>query len=84
MLCMPSIWAHLIDLDRLHWRTVEFRREMIRRSGTAFLWVKARRCVGHHLDDPVRCMKYVLDALDENWGADSEDRREYRYGTCWV
>ncbi len=65
MLCMPSIWAHLIDLDNLHWRTAEFRREMIRRSGAVFLWVKARGCVD--LDSPARCTKYVLNTLDENW-----------------
>ena len=66
MLSMPSIWAHLIDLDNLHWRTAEFRREMIRRSGTVFLWVKARGCVD--LDSPARFMKDVFNILDENWG----------------
>ena len=67
MLKMPSIWAHLIDLDNLHWRTAEFRREMIRRSGTVFLWVKARGCVD--LDSPARYMKDVFNILvDENWG----------------
>ena len=65
MLSMPSIWAHLIDLDNLHWRTAEFRREMIRRSGTVFLWVKARGCVD--LDSPARYMKQVLNTLEENW-----------------
>ncbi len=63
--CRPS--GHtVIDLDNLHRRTAEFRREMIRRSETVFLWVKARRCVD--LDSPARCMKYLLNTLDENWG----------------
>ena len=67
MLSVPSIWAHLIDLDHLRWCTVNLRREMIRRSGTMLLWVKARRCVGHHMDHPAHRMKFVLDTLDENW-----------------
>ncbi len=65
MLSMPSIWAHLIDLDHLNRLTVEFRDEMIRRSGTAFMWVKAHGRVD--LDRPARYMKQVLDILDENW-----------------
>ena len=65
MLKMPSIWAHLIDLDRLHRLAVEFRGEMIRRSGTAFLWVRARGRVD--LDSLARYMKQVLNTLEENW-----------------
>ncbi|KJA24819.1 hypothetical protein HYPSUDRAFT_200365 [Hypholoma sublateritium FD-334 SS-4] len=81
MLGMPSIWAHLIDLDRLHCRTVAFRCEIIRRSGTALLWMKARGCINHHRHtmryhrrigtnsrtDRIRCVKYVLGMIDEHW-----------------
>ena len=45
MLNTTSIWAHLIDLDHWIWRGVKGSHEMIRRTGTAFLWVKSRRLV---------------------------------------
>ena len=45
MLNTTSIWAHLIDLDHWIWRRVKGSHEMIRRTGTAFLWVKSRRLV---------------------------------------
>ncbi len=67
MLSVPSLWAHLIDLDHLRWCTVGLRREIVRRSGTMLLWVKARRCVGHHLDHPAHHMTFVMDTLDEIW-----------------
>ena len=45
LLSSSSIWAHLIDLDHWIWRRVKGSHEMIRRTGTAFLWVKSRRLV---------------------------------------
>ncbi|KJA26708.1 hypothetical protein HYPSUDRAFT_198956 [Hypholoma sublateritium FD-334 SS-4] len=87
ILNMPSIWARLIDLDHLHWRTVDFRHEIIRRSGTALLWVKANGCVGHHLNDPIRCAKYVLSTIGENWGQiqrlEAEITIDYVDSTDW-
>lgn len=67
MLGMPSIWAHLIDLDRLHGRIGKQRSEIIRRSGTALLWIKYCRCVGHDPDDYSSCAKYAISMIGKHW-----------------
>ena len=67
MLNIPSIWAHLIDLDVLHRSDDEWRNELLRRSGTMLLWIKARRCTIHVIPDPMSCTKHVLNVIAENW-----------------
>ncbi|KJA19430.1 hypothetical protein HYPSUDRAFT_893940 [Hypholoma sublateritium FD-334 SS-4] len=60
MLEMTSMWAHLIDLDHRLWRTVEGRRELMRRSGTGLLWMKTDYLY-------LRCAKNILGVLSKNW-----------------
>ncbi len=67
MLNTPSIWARLIDLDRLHGCTPAWTHELFRRSGTAFLWMKAHGCMEHTLSHPNLCSKYALDIISNNW-----------------
>ena len=40
LLNSPSIWAHVMDLDNRLWNTLEGTREMIRRTGTALMWMR--------------------------------------------
>ncbi len=62
LLSSTSIWAHVMDLDHSVWRKVEGSREMIRRSGTAFLWMKVHSPFGYRRDG-----KHILDIIDTNW-----------------
>ena len=41
MLSLTTIWAHVIDLDHLLWNSVEGSREIIRRTGTALMWIQS-------------------------------------------
>ena len=68
MLNLPFLWARLIDLDRLHGRQDTLENELLRRSGTALLWIKARRCGLHGANSRAGCTEYALDFLGANWG----------------
>ncbi|KJA24787.1 hypothetical protein HYPSUDRAFT_38443 [Hypholoma sublateritium FD-334 SS-4] len=68
MISIPSLWAHLIDLDRLYGNPDDWIRELFRRSGSAFLHIKARICAAHAFRDVTIRTKYILDILAENWG----------------
>lgn len=70
MLSMNSIWAHLIDLDHFHGRTEEWMCEIFRRSGTAFLWIKAYGTCALHCpgNEPSCCTMYALNILATYWG----------------
>ncbi len=62
LLSSTSLWAHVMDLDNWIWSSVEGSREMIRRTGTASLWVKT------HSSNPYRRgMKDIRDTINENW-----------------
>ena len=61
MLGVPAIWVHLIDLDFLHRRRVNLRREIICRSGTKVLWIIARGCAR-------RYTAYITSAMSKHWG----------------
>ncbi|KJA24813.1 hypothetical protein HYPSUDRAFT_38482 [Hypholoma sublateritium FD-334 SS-4] len=65
MLRTPSIWAHLIDVDYLYRCTIEGRRELFRRSGTALLWIQTHTPNSHPLCVPPRYLNCVLDVLCE-------------------
>ncbi|KJA19395.1 hypothetical protein HYPSUDRAFT_204612 [Hypholoma sublateritium FD-334 SS-4] len=65
MLNTTSIWAHLVDLDHLLWRTVKGRNELMRRSGTAMLWVKIHDTYNFNFHSC--CAPHILDVVRENW-----------------
>ncbi len=62
LLSSTSLWAHVVDLDNRVWNTVEGSREMIRRTGTALLWIQT-----HSLNPYRRGIKAVWNAIDTNW-----------------
>ncbi len=51
-----------MDLDHPLWRTVEGRREMIRRTGTALVWMKTHRLRRNHYN-----VGDVLNVIDTIW-----------------
>ena len=62
LLNSPSIWAHVIDLDHSLWSTVVGNDEMIRRCGSALMWMKTNKLyVTLHRLNP------VLDIINKNW-----------------
>ncbi len=62
LLNSTSIWAHVIGLNHWMWNTVEGSRELIRRSGTALLWIKTS--IMHSY---LRTEKQIPDILDTHW-----------------
>ncbi|KJA19394.1 hypothetical protein HYPSUDRAFT_204611 [Hypholoma sublateritium FD-334 SS-4] len=62
MLSTSSIWAHLIDFGDRQWYTVEGRRELILRSGTAFLSIK----VPSLHTSSLHAAKIILNVVGEN------------------
>ncbi len=65
LLNSTSIWAHVMDLDDELWNSVEGSREIIHRSGTALLWLKAHHLGGYHLS--TRGMKRVVNFVHTIW-----------------
>ncbi len=57
-----SIWAHVMDLHHWMWDTVEGSGELIRRSGTALLWIKTD--IPHCYR---RTKKQIPDILETYW-----------------
>ncbi len=51
-----------MDLDHPLWRTVEGRREMVRRTGTALVWMKTHRLRRNHHQ-----VGNVLNVIDTIW-----------------
>ncbi|KJA19433.1 hypothetical protein HYPSUDRAFT_44336 [Hypholoma sublateritium FD-334 SS-4] len=73
MLSTTSIWAHLFDLDHGLWRTARGRRELIRRSGKALLWMKTNKY------SP--CTRDVLTVIGKQWGRIQKLEVTIRYGS---
>ncbi|KJA19427.1 hypothetical protein HYPSUDRAFT_204642 [Hypholoma sublateritium FD-334 SS-4] len=81
MLSTDSIWAHLVDLDHRLWRTAEGSTELIRRSGTALLWMKLHyymyrphdrivhvpNILGKHLDQVQRLEVSLTCKYGDQW-----------------
>ncbi len=63
MLSTSSIWAHLIDLGNCRWHAEEGRQELIRRTGTALLWVVVPYFDGYTLHK----VNVLLDIVVQNW-----------------
>ncbi len=63
-LSSSSLWAHSIGLHHWMWYTVEGSKELIRRSGTALLWIKTHDPA---LNSYLRTEKQILDILDTHW-----------------
>ena len=66
MLATPSIWAKLIDLDCVrHLILNKWRNELIRRSATSLLWIKAKKLndinPGHYL------VNFLFDVVHKHW-----------------
>ncbi|KJA23911.1 hypothetical protein HYPSUDRAFT_39427 [Hypholoma sublateritium FD-334 SS-4] len=67
MLMTPSIWAKLIDLDCVQRLLLnKWRNELIRRSGSSLLWIKAKKLgqinPAHYL------VNFLFDVLHQHWG----------------
>ncbi len=58
LLSSTLIWAHVMDLDHPLWNSVEGSHEIIRRTGTALIWVQSYSCVD---------LKAKLKIMKENW-----------------
>ena len=72
MLDTPSLWAKLIDVDRISEpNSPEWRTELVRRSGNAPLWIKAEEgSIGIDLNTGLRNSyndKFLLEVISENW-----------------
>ncbi len=70
MLATPSIWAKLIDLDCVRNLILnKWRNELIRRSATSLLWIKAKKLndinPGHYL------VNFLFDVVHKHWNRDS-------------
>ena len=80
MLATPSLWAKLIDLNSLQdCTTDEWRNELMRRTGTALLWIAAR---GLPIVDDSGVISFFFDIITKHWhriqkiflrGIDSKD-----------
>lgn len=62
LLSSPSIWAHIIALDHSLWSTVGGTDEMIRRCGTALMWMKT-----NEVYLPLHRLKAAMNIIDVNW-----------------
>ena len=62
MLSSSSIWAHVIDLDHRLWERHDGNREMIRRCGSALMWMKYTEFSIY-----LRFAKPALRVIDTNW-----------------
>ncbi len=64
MLSTPSLWAKLIDLTSLQHRTADaWRNELMRRTGTALLWIAARK---YPVSDN-STVSFFFDTLSKYW-----------------
>ncbi|CAA7261040.1 unnamed protein product [Cyclocybe aegerita] len=62
MLSSPSLWGRLIDLDYLILLKEEWKREIIRRTGTSLLHVK-----GDHTSNNPAFLPFLAYVLDVHW-----------------
>ncbi len=69
MLDTPSLWAKLIDMGWISCAVeYEFRNELLRRTGTAPLWIKATWIVRiQPANHPQKSANFLFDVLEENW-----------------
>ena len=69
MLNTPSLWARLIDVDRISWAGhYEWRKELMSRTGTALLWIRLDKVKQIQPDDPSRgILRFFFDITSENW-----------------
>ncbi len=82
MLDTPSLWAKLIDLDSLQdCTTDEWRNELLRRTGTALLWISARGGTGGLLDNSTGIISFLFDILSNNWNRIQKISLEYIDGS---
>ena len=66
MLSTPSLWAKLIDLNSLQYRTTDaWRNELMRRTGTALLWIAARKYP--IADDSTGIISFFFDIIRKHW-----------------
>jgi hypothetical protein len=61
----PSIWGKCLDLDLLHQQDDRWRREVLRRTGTALLIVRARLPLVY--DPRVGLKKFFIDIISDHW-----------------
>ncbi|KAF8185109.1 hypothetical protein BJ912DRAFT_1060657 [Pholiota molesta] len=60
-----SIWGKCLDLDLLRQRNDRWRREVLRRAGTALLVVRARTALMHN--PHVGVQKWLIDIISDYW-----------------
>ncbi|PPR01038.1 hypothetical protein CVT26_015640 [Gymnopilus dilepis] len=67
LLDSPTIWAKLIDFDELQRGSEEWRREILRRSGTSSnLWIRANNLVEDNVDTrPIKT--FLFSILNIHW-----------------
>ncbi|KJA17398.1 hypothetical protein HYPSUDRAFT_46483 [Hypholoma sublateritium FD-334 SS-4] len=68
MLATPSLWAKLIDLWHTSARDYEWMNELVRRSGTAPLWIRVEHGdTDRPADTSKPILQYFFDLADANW-----------------
>ncbi|KDR74020.1 hypothetical protein GALMADRAFT_212209 [Galerina marginata CBS 339.88] len=60
LLASPSLWGRLIDLDTLNQPTDNWRNEIMRRAGSAYLWI-----TGHILQLPTPSQTFFFSILTD-------------------
>ncbi len=69
MLATPSLWARLLDIDLISFSEhYEWRKELMRRTGTALLWIKVDEVKNKQPADPSRAIgQFFFSLIRENW-----------------
>ncbi len=69
MLATPSLWARLLDIDLISFSEhYEWRKELMRRTGTALLWIKINEVKNKQPADPSRAIgQFFFSLIRENW-----------------
>ncbi len=66
MLSTSSLWAKLVDLNSLEYHTMDaWRNELMRRTGTALLWIAARKYPIPN--DSTGIISFFFDIVSKNW-----------------
>lgn len=70
MLDTPSLWAKLIDVDCISFamNSVEWRKELMKRTGTALLWIRVESIRKTQPAEPSEHIRtFFFDTVRENW-----------------
>ena len=69
MLATPSLWARLLDIDLISFSEhYEWRKELMRRTGAALLWIKVDEVKKKQPADSSRAIgQFFFSLIRENW-----------------